>query len=165
MNKNNRRVLPIYFKIPLIILFVASVTVIAFILKSSYTIREFDKDLWVLCHESTLCVGKGEEGSSRVMQENLDALYVLPRAQKGRFVMGNPEAVSSVEFDFDCHDTDWTLKVSDIDKELICLELTGERNYVIYITANNKYELFEQIASRAGYKVPNRPMPAKTIKE
>ena len=71
-----------------------------------------------------------------------------------------PEETDNVTFTFDCHDKEWQLKISRIDKELIRVKLQGERNYDFYMRAGDRYDTMVRVATQEGYQEPNKPFPA-----
>ena len=139
-------------------LIMAIVLIVGLVLETK-KIREFKVDVFVLCYESDICIAEGPDGTVKMNNENLPAIYNLVQKARGKVTRGEPEAIDSVVYKFDCHDEDWTMTVDKISDERIRITLEGPRNYTMYMSNRKTFESFQKAASEKGYTAKNKVIP------
>ena len=117
--------------------------------------------MFVLSNESDICLADGPDGTVKMNDDNLPVIYSLIEKAKGRIIFGEPQAMDTVVFNYECHDEEWTMTVDKISEDKLRVDLNGSRNYRMYLNNNNSFESFQKAASANGYNAPNKVIEQK----
>ena len=135
-----------------------SVFLIVSIALESNRLRHFKNDLFVLTHESDVCVADGPDGKVRVNSDNWVTVYSIVEKLHGNLHLASRKPVDSVTFNFDCHDEEWTLTVEEINDSKMILRLEGPRSYVVHVVNNGNFASFQKAASIESFNARNKPL-------
>lgn len=135
---------------------VLSAVLIAGLLIESGRIRKFKVDVFVLCNESDICVAKGPDGTVKVHQDNLPAIYNILQKSHGKAKSETTEPANSLSLEFKCHDEEWIMTVDEIDAEVLKISLSGPEEKEMYFTNKGAFGEYAQAVSLKGYNTPNK---------
>ncbi len=135
---------------------VLSVVLIAGLLMESYRIRQFKVKIFVLCNESDICVADGPDGTVKVHQDNMPAIYNILEKSHGKTKPENTEPSDSISLEFKCHDEKWNMTVDEIDSEILRISLSGPEEKEMYFTNKGSFGEYAQAVSLKGYNTPNK---------
>ena len=135
-----------------------SVFLIVSIALESNRLRHFKNDLFVLTHESDVCVAEGPDGKVRVNSDNWVTVYSIVEKLHGNLQLTNKKPIDSVTFNFDCHGEEWNLTVEEISDSKLILRLEGPRDYVVHVVNNGNFESFQKAASIDSFNAKNKPL-------
>ncbi|WP_408071334.1 hypothetical protein [Butyrivibrio sp. JL13D10] len=136
--------------------FALLLALLIYMLNSSYKLREFKVDLYVLCNEADICVADSDEVKVRVDSDNLAALYSIVYAMRGYFTIGNPEVTETLNMNFSHNGDDWNLQIGRAGDNRLLVNLNGPRSYRLYLKDNKKFEDIKRCVSADGFNTANR---------
>ena len=126
--------------------------------RESARLRQFKSDVFMLCRDTNVCRGMGEDGLVKIDAENLPAINALVSASKGKIVKDNPEAVESISLEFDCDGSTWTMVIDKIDNDIVRMVIDGERSYTVYLDNGGSFEKYKMVVSLKGINAKNKPI-------
>ena len=135
---------------------VLSAVLIAGLLIESGRIRKFKVDVFVLCNESDICVADGPDGTVKVHQDNLPAIYNILQKSHGKTKAEATEPSNSISLEFKCHDEEWIMTVDEIDAEVLKISLSGPEEKEMYFTNKGAFGEYARAVSLKGYNTPNK---------
>ena len=135
---------------------VMSAVLIAGLLIQSGHIRKFKVDVFVLCNESDICVANGPDGTVKVHQDNLPAIYNILQKAHGKTKPEATEPANSLSLEFKCHDEKWTMTIDEIDAEVLRIVLSGPEEKEMYFTNKGSFGEYARAVSLKGYNTPNK---------
>ncbi|MBO6255469.1 MAG: hypothetical protein J6O49_17785 [Bacteroidaceae bacterium] len=135
---------------------VLSAVLIAGLLIESGRIRKFKVDVFVLCNESDICVANGPDGTVKVHQDNLPAIYNILQKSHGKTKAEAKEPSNSISLEFKCHDEAWIMTVDEIDTEVLKISLSGPEEKEMYFTNKGAFGEYARAVSLKGYNTPNK---------
>ncbi len=133
-----------------------SAVLIAGLLIESGRIRKFKVDVFVLCNESDICVAKGPDGTVKVHQDNLPAVYNILQKSHGKTKAETTEPSNSVSLEFTCHDEEWIMTIDEMDAEVLKISLSGPEEKEMYFTNKGAFGEYARAVSLKGYNTPNK---------
>jgi len=133
-----------------------SAVLIAGLLIESGRIRKFKVDVFVLCNESDICVAKGPDGTVKVHQDNLPAIYNILQKSHGKTKVDSAEPSNSLSLEFKCHDENWTMTIDEIDAEVVRIGISGPEEKEMYFTNKGAFGEYARAVSLKGYNTPNK---------
>lgn len=133
-----------------------SAVLIAGLLIESDRIRKFKVDVFVLCNESDICVAKGPDGTVKVHQDNLPAIYNILQRSHGKTKTEATEPSNSISLEFTCHDEKWTMTIDEIDSDALRIGLSGPEEKEMYFTNKGAFGEYARAVSLKGYNTPNK---------
>jgi hypothetical protein len=133
-----------------------SAILIAGLLIESGRIRKFKVDVFVLCNESDICVAKGPDGTVKVHQDNLPAIYNILQKSHGKTKAETTVSSNSISLEFKCHDEQWTMTIDEIDAEVLRIGLSGPKEKEMYFTNKGAFGEYARAVSLKGYNTPNK---------
>ncbi len=136
---------------------ILSIALIISIALESNRLRHFKTDLFVLTHESDVCVAEGPDGRVRVNSDNWVTVYSIIEKLHGNLNITPHEPVDTVTFYFDCHNEEWTLLVEEISDSKLILRLEGPRSYVVHVVNNGNFDNFKKAAAIDSFNAKNKP--------
>ena len=135
-----------------------SIFLIVSIALESNRLRHFKNDLFILTHESDVCVAEGPDGKVRVNSDNWVTVYSIVEKLHGNLNMTSRAPVDTVTFSFDCHEEEWTLTVEEISDSKLILRLEGPRRYVVHVVNNGNFASFQKAAAIDSFNAMNKPL-------
>lgn len=118
-------------------------------------IREYRNQIRFL-DPSWMCIAEYQDTKVVLDGENHKKLLnVLERCSR-KFVMGEPAVTDTVSFTFRKDGVQWDMEISKTDQDCLKLDLTGEKEYHMYIPQDNYYETIVELSGPEGKGTPNK---------
>lgn len=122
-------------------------------------IREYKNQIRFL-DPSWMCIAEHQDTKVVLDGDNHRKLLNVLERCKRKFVMGEPTVTDTVYFTFRKDGSQWDMEISETDQGCLKLDLTGEKEYHVYIPEEIYYETIVEIVSPEGKGTPNKAVGA-----